>query len=161
MEKSHSTRRLVFSRRPVQLGGGALDRLELDRACVFPALVPGGEGLDGVGLELVVAAEGGVEAVETGRFGLGDGVDQFLGDFARQAYEDQAVRYRTDRDSGHFDGRNLFRRRNARLEEDFREEVVLGSGRIDVVRVQFELDGDLVFRGVRRQLLPAFEIRGP
>lgn len=136
-----------------------LNGSEFDRSGFFPALVPGGESLHGVGLELVVAAESGIEAVEARGLRRGYRVDQFLRDYPRQGYEDQAVRYGPDRDSGHFYDPDLFRWGNSGLEKYFRKQVVLGSRGVEMVGVEVELEGDLVFGGIRRQFLPAFEIR--
>ncbi len=121
-------------------------------------MVPGGECLYGVGLELVVSAERGIEAIEARGFRRGYRVDQFLRDARCEAYQNESVGNGMDRMAGQEYDLRFFRWGKSGFDENLEEEVFLGGVRIDVLHVPFEFDRDLLRRGIGGKLQPASEV---
>ncbi len=114
---------------------------------LFLLHVVGVEGLHGVGFELVVAVEGGVEAEELLGVEVNDCVNQLFGNALFEAEQKCTVGDGEEFFSCDGFWFNFICQGKAGFEEDFIEQLFLCSFVIDMVDVQGELVKNLLRRG--------------
>jgi len=106
---------------------------------LFLLHVVGVEGLHGVGFELVVAVEGGVEAEELLGVQLNNRVNQFFGDALFEAEQECAVGNGEEFFAADGFRFNPLRQGESCLEEDFIEQLFRRCARLNVRNVLEEL----------------------
>ena len=123
-------------------------------------MIVGGESLDGVGLELVVALKCFVEADELDRLKLHHFVKKLLGDFIFEADKEAVMLNRKNSCIGDRLFNDGLAKIKARLQKNFKQNGLRGSLRVNVIRMKLQLFFNVGDRNFSIYISPIQETRG-